>query len=190
MRHRLDLINLQKPKIRLPAMGFEQRVMIRTEMSRCPLPVSGGVEHAAEAGRVDRPAVYTEADQAPRALVHDHEHPVTLEHDGLAAKQVDAPETVRRVTDERQPGRPGAARGGSIVFRQHASDDVLVDVDAERPRDGEMMRAMRGQPNRGFRDLSSTIARMSASLGPFGPGVLGRWLDENKRRYFRCTSAR
>ena len=135
MRHRLDLINLQKPKIRLPAMGFEQRVMIRTEMSRCPLPVSGGVEHAAEAGRVDRPAVYTEADQAPRALVHDHEHPVTLEHDGLAAKQVDAPETVRRVTDERQPGRPGAARGGSIVFRQHASDDVLVDVDAERPRD-------------------------------------------------------
>ena len=76
MRHRLDLINLQKPKIRLPAMGFEQRVMIRTEMSRCPLPVSGGVEHAAEAGRVDRPAVYTEADQAPRALVHDHEHPV------------------------------------------------------------------------------------------------------------------
>ena len=109
--------------------------MIRTEMSRCPLPVSGGVEHAAEAGRVDRPAVYTEADQAPRALVHDHEHPVALEHDGLAAKQVDAPETVRRVTDERQPGRPGAARGGSIVFRQHASDDVLVDVDAERPRD-------------------------------------------------------
>ena len=109
--------------------------MIRTEMSRCPLPVSGGVEHAAEAGRVDRPAVYTEADQAPRALVHDHEHPVALEHDGLAAKQVDAPETVRRVTDERQPGRPGAARGGSIVFRQHASDDVLVDVDAERLRD-------------------------------------------------------
>ena len=58
------------------------------------------------------------------------------------------------------------------------------------PNVREMMRAMRGQPNRGFRDLSSTIARMSASLGPFGPGVLGRWLDENKRRYFRCTSAR
>ena len=26
--------------------------------------------------------------------------------------------------------------------------------------------------------------------GPFGPGVLGRWLDENKRRYLRPTSAR
>ena len=33
------------------------------------------------------------------------------------------------------------------------------------PNVREMMRAMRGQPNRGFRDLSSTIARMSVSLG-------------------------
>src|SRR5215217_9300475 len=30
----------------------------------------------------------------------------------------------------------------------------------------EMMRAIRGQPNRGLRDLSSTMARMSASSGP------------------------
>ena len=36
----------------------------------------------------------------------------------------------------------------------------------------EMMRAIRGQPNRGLRDLSSTMAWMSASLGPFGPGFL------------------
>src|SRR3984893_12994347 len=37
----------------------------------------------------------------------------------------------------------------------------------------EMMRAIRGQPNRGLRDLSSTMAWMSASLGPFGPGCFG-----------------
>ena len=37
----------------------------------------------------------------------------------------------------------------------------------------EMMRAIRGQPNRGLRDLSSTMAWMSASLGPFGPGFFG-----------------
>ena len=35
------------------------------------------------------------------------------------------------------------------------------------------MRAIRGHPNRGLRDLSSTMARMSASLGPFGPGFFG-----------------
>jgi hypothetical protein len=53
----------------------------------------------------------------------------------------------------------------------------------------EMMCAIRGQPNRGLRDLSSTIAWMSASLGPFGPGFFGQQLDENSRRYLRCTNA-
>jgi hypothetical protein len=33
------------------------------------------------------------------------------------------------------------------------------------------------------------MARMSASLGPFGPGLFGHALDENKRRYFRRTNA-
>ncbi len=65
-------------------------------------------------------------------------------------------------------------------------DDVLVDVDPER---SEMMRAIRGQPNRGLRDLSSTMAWMSASLGPFDPGFLGHGLDENSRRYLRRTNA-
>src|ERR1019366_2044534 len=44
----------------------------------------------------------------------------------------------------------------------------------------EMMRAIRGQPNRGLRDLSSTMAWMSASPGPFGPGFFGHGLDENR----------
>jgi hypothetical protein len=50
-----------------------------------------------------------------------------------------------------------------------------------------MMHAIRGQPNRGLRDLSSTMAWMSASLGPFGPGFLGHELDENSRRYLPRT---
>ena len=53
----------------------------------------------------------------------------------------------------------------------------------------EMMRAIRGHPNRGLRDLSSTMARMSDSLGPFGPGFFGRVLEENNRRYLPRTSA-
>ena len=57
------------------------------------------------------------------------------------------------------------------------------------PNVREMMRALRGQPNRGFRDLSSTMAWMSASLGPFGPGCCGHALDENSRRYVRRTNA-
>jgi hypothetical protein len=52
-----------------------------------------------------------------------------------------------------------------------------------------MMRAVRGQPNRGLRDLSSTTAWISASLGPFGPGLFEHGLDENSRRYVRRTNA-
>ena len=53
----------------------------------------------------------------------------------------------------------------------------------------ELIRAIRGQPNRGLRDLSSTMALMSASLDPFGPGFFGHGLDENSRRYLRRTNA-
>jgi hypothetical protein len=51
------------------------------------------------------------------------------------------------------------------------------------------MRAIRGQPNRGLRDLSSTMAWMSASSGSFGPGFLEHGVDENSRRYLRRTRA-
>jgi hypothetical protein len=48
-----------------------------------------------------------------------------------------------------------------------------------------MMSAIRGQPNRGLRDLSSTMARMRAASGPFGPGFFGR----NARRTAAGTYA-
>jgi hypothetical protein len=57
------------------------------------------------------------------------------------------------------------------------------------PNACEMMRAIRGQPNRGLRDLSSTMAWISASSGPFGPGFFGHDLDENNRQYLRRTRA-
>ena len=77
----------------------------------CPT-MNGGVEHATEVCAGDRPVVHTNADEATRELVHDHEHPVALEHDGLAEKQVDAPQAVGRVSDEGHPRGSGAPRGG------------------------------------------------------------------------------
>jgi len=53
----------------------------------------------------------------------------------------------------------------------------------------EMIRAIRGQPKRGLRDLSSTIAAMSARSGPDGPGFFGHGRDENSSRYLRRTNA-
>jgi hypothetical protein len=94
---------------------LEQWIVIRTELSRCALPVNGGVEHAAEVGAGDGAAVHADADEATRELVHDHEHPVAPAHDGLASKEVNAPQAVSRVSDERQPRGSGSARGGAIV---------------------------------------------------------------------------
>ena len=55
------------------------------------------------------------------------------------------------------------------------------------PNVWELMRAIRGQPNRGLRDFSSTMAWMSALSRPFGPGFFGHGVDENSRRYLRRT---
>src|SRR2546422_8446483 len=112
MRHGLDFVDLQNPKIRRPTVRLEQRIMIGTEMSRCAPSMNGAVEHAAEVGAIDGTTVHADSDEATGELVHDHEHPVAPEHDGLASKEV--------VSDERQPRGPGSARGGAIVFRQHA----------------------------------------------------------------------
>ena len=46
----------------------------------------------------------------------------------------------------------------------------------------EMIRAIRGQPNRGLRDLSSTMARIVARSRPLRSGLLRARLDENSRR--------
>jgi hypothetical protein len=71
---------------------------------------------------------------------------------------------------------------------EHAAD-VGARNGAAMHADADKATRERGQPNRGLRDLNSTIARMTASSGPFGPGFLGHGDDENGRRYFRCTKA-
>jgi len=49
--------------------------------------------------------VHTKADDAPRELIHDHEHPVGLEKNGFATKQINTPETVFGMPDEGKPRR-------------------------------------------------------------------------------------
>ena len=56
------------------------------------------------------------ADDTPRELVHDAQYPVALQRDGLAMKQIHAPQTVLHVSQEGQPGRSVAARSGVVVL--------------------------------------------------------------------------
>jgi len=89
-------------------------------MSRYALAMNRRVEHTAQVSAGNGATVHADADEATRELVHDPEHPVALEHDGLAAKEVHAPEAIFGVTDKRQPRRPSAARSRAIVCRQDA----------------------------------------------------------------------
>ncbi len=53
-----------------------------------------------------------------------------LEPNGLAPKQIYAPEAVLDVTNDRESRRPrSAAWFGVVVFCQYPPDDVLIDLD-------------------------------------------------------------
>ena len=130
--------------------------------------MNGGVEHATEAGAIDGPAMHAETDDATRELVHDH-HRLSV-----ACPMID---------NHEGPVPPGAGR------KCFDSTRYTTFLSMSTPNVCAMMRAIRGQPNRGLRDLSSTMAWISASLGPFGPGFFGHGLDENSRRCLRRTIA-
>ena len=73
--------------------------------------------------------MHAKANDTPCELVHDHEHPVGLEQNGLATKQIDAPKTVFQMADKRESGRAVTGVGSrSVVFGEHASDHIFIDV--------------------------------------------------------------
>ena len=56
-----------------------------------------------------------------------------LEQNGLAAKEINAPEAVLKVTYKRQPGRTVTGiRPWSVVLFKYASDNIFIDVNSER----------------------------------------------------------
>ncbi len=112
-------------------MIFEQWVMIGAQVARLALARNGAVEHAAQRDAVDIASVYSEANDSARELIHDDEHPVALEQNGFAAKEIDAPEADFHVTDESQPGGTTIMGCWTVMFGEDTPHDVLVDVHAE-----------------------------------------------------------
>ena len=76
--------------------------------------------------------MYTKANDAPRELVHDHEHPVGVEQNGFAPKQINAPETVFGMPDTGKPRRSLVLRMRVVVLFKHAPDHIFIDVYSER----------------------------------------------------------
>jgi len=75
--------------------------------------------------------MHAKAHDAARALVRHHEHPVGAQDGRFAAKQIETPQTVLRVPEDREPGRPW--RVGSLLISngQNAPHHILVNGNPE-----------------------------------------------------------
>lgn len=95
----------------------------------------------------------------------------------FASKEIETPQTVCRVTEDSEPGRPSRIRCRSVPHGENAPDHMLVDGEAEDQGD---LLSDPWTPPVGFRCFMSTTAAMTAWLGPFGPGFVDT-LDEKSR---------
>jgi hypothetical protein len=93
-------------QIRLPLVESVQRIVVRAEVGRRRLATSGSIKHLAQRHAVHDAAEHAEAHDAARTLVHHHEHPMRVEDGRFAPKQIKTSQTVLRVTQDREPGRP------------------------------------------------------------------------------------
>jgi hypothetical protein len=64
--------------------------MVGAQLVWGALSGNGGVEHPTEGDTIDIPCMPTEANEAPRELVHDDEYPLGVEYNGLATKKINA----------------------------------------------------------------------------------------------------
>jgi Formyl transferase len=89
------------------------------------------VEHVTDADAVDMRKFNSESDDTTCEDVHDDHHPEALQQDGLASKQIDAPQPVVCFSDGREPRRTLTAGLWGRVARKNPAHDVLVDFQAE-----------------------------------------------------------
>jgi hypothetical protein len=94
------------------------------------MAASRSIEHPAQPYAIDDAAMHAKAHDATRALVHHDEHPVCAQDGRFASKQIETPQTVLRVTEDRQPGRP-RVWCGLVPSGENAPHHVLVDGNTE-----------------------------------------------------------
>src|SRR5882672_2184673 len=106
VRDGLDFFHVEDPKIPLPLAEPIQRIMVRAEVCRRGVVASRPIEHPAQPDTIHNAAMHAKAHDTTCPLVHHHEHPVCAEDGRLASKQIETPQTVFRMTTDREPGRP------------------------------------------------------------------------------------
>ena len=75
--------------------------------------------------------MYAKAPDATRPLVHHDEHPMCAQDGRFASKQIETPQTVLRVTEDREPGWPIRVWCRSAPHGENAPHHILVDGNTE-----------------------------------------------------------
>src|SRR5210317_2080975 len=98
-----DFVDIQNAKVSCPLIIGEQRIMARAEVLWDTHSRNSAIEHSTQGKTVHITRMHAEANDAPRELIHDHEHPVCLEQDRLTSKQIYTPKTIFHMADKSQP---------------------------------------------------------------------------------------
>src|SRR5438093_686850 len=106
VRDGLDFFHVEDPKVPLPLVEPVQRIMVRAEVCRRGVVPSRSIEHPAQPDAIHSAAMHAKAHDATCPLVHHDEHPVCAEDGRFASKQIETPQTVFRMTEDREPGWP------------------------------------------------------------------------------------
>src|SRR5262249_2114066 len=115
-------------------METKQWVVVGTQVPRKRLSRDDLIKHPANRRPTEISALNAKANDPTCEHVHHHHYPMAAQEDRFAAEQIDAPQAVLHMPDKAQPRRAIVPCFGSIVLREHAADDVFVDIDAKGTR--------------------------------------------------------
>jgi hypothetical protein len=108
-RNGLDLINLEDPKVREPSLKTKQWIVIRGKMFGHAPSRDRPVKHPAHIGTVEIGGADAKSDNPASENVHHHYDPVAPERNRLTPEEVDAPQAVPGLPENREPGGAIAA---------------------------------------------------------------------------------
>ena len=80
-----------------------QRIVVGTQIFLNRRTSNRLLEHAAERFTIDDSGLNSKSNDPPRVLIHHQQYPMCPQSDRFASKQIETPESVFHVAQERQP---------------------------------------------------------------------------------------
>lgn len=147
-------------------MKSVQRIVIGAQIFRQACTSDCLLNIAAETQAIDDSSLNSKPDNSTCVLIHHHEHPIRLQADRFTSEQVDIPQTVLHVTDERQPGWTVVQRRRPEMQSQNPPNHVLINRCSESQIDllGNLRTSQFG-----LRCFISTTAWIKSAVGTLWP---------------------